>query len=224
LIESARRRAAAAVNFELTLLYWRIGVRIRKEILKEKRADYGRKIVTTLSAQLAVEYGNGFSRYNLSRMIQFGEYFPREEIVVTLSQQLGWSHFVAIFPVSDPLAREFYAELCRIERWSVRALRKKIAGMLFERTALSKKPEIIIKKELSDLRRSNQMTPDLVFHDPYILDFLELNDSYLEKDLEDAILRELQQFLLELGSGFSFIARQYRMQIDDDDFYLDLLF
>lgn len=224
LIESARHRAAAAVNFELTLLYWRIGVRIRKEILKEKRADYGDQIVVTLSRQLTSDYGNGYSEKNLWRMVQFAKQFPKEEIVVTLSQQLGWSHFVTIFPVSDPLARDFYAELCRLERWSVRELRGKIAGMLFERTAIAKKPEIVIKKELSDLHRTGRVTPDLVFRDPYILDFLRLNGAYSEKDLESMVLRELESFVLELGSGFSFTARQKRITVDGEDYYLDLLF
>jgi len=224
LIESARARAAAAVNAELTLLYWRIGKRIHDEILKGKRAQYGEEIVTTLSAELTTDYGKGFDVKNLWRMVQFACCFSNEKIVVTLSRQLNWSHFVAILPVEDPLAREFYAEMCRMERWSVRTLRKKIGSMLFERTALSKKPEKLARLELGKLRDEDKLTPDLVFRDPYLLDFLGLKGAYQEKDLEAAILRELEAFIMELGIGFTFVERQKRMVIDGEDFYLDLLF
>jgi len=156
-------------------------------------------------------------------MIQFSEVFP-EEIVVTLLRQLSWSHFLVLVPLKDPLQREFYAEMCRVERWSVRTLKKKIDSMLYERTAISRKPEEVIRHELANLREQDQLTPELVFRDPYVLDFLGLKDRYLEKDLKDAILRELESFLLELGVGFAFVARQRRIQIDDDDFYIDLLF
>src|SRR5581483_1432151 len=208
----------------LVLLYWRIGKRIRQDILKEKRAEYGEEIVATLSRQLTEEYGSGWSRHNLARMIQFAELFPDQNIVATLSQQLGWSHFKEIIPLDDELKRDFYAEMCRIERWSVRTLRQKIGGMLFERTALSKKPRELIRHELATLRAEDKLTPDLVFRDPYILDFLGLKDRYLEKDIEDAIMREMENFILELGVGFTFVSRQKRIQVDSDDFYLDLLF
>jgi predicted nuclease of restriction endonuclease-like (RecB) superfamily len=137
---------------------------------------------------------------------------------------LSWSHFVEIIPLKDDLQRNFYAEMCRIERWSVRTLREKISGMLFERTAISKKPEDLVKQEIAALRDEDKLTPDLVFRDPYFLDFLGLKDSYSEKDLETAILREMEGFILELGAGFSFVARQKRITVDDEDYYLDLLF
>jgi predicted nuclease of restriction endonuclease-like (RecB) superfamily len=114
--------------------------------------------------------------------------------------------------------------MCRIERWSVRMLRQKIGGMLFERTALSKKSEALVEHELAKLREGDTLTPDLVFRDPYFLDFLGLKDAYSENDLEAAILREMEQFILELGAGFTFVARQKRIVIDGEDFYLDLLF
>jgi len=157
-------------------------------------------------------------------MVRFAEAFPDEAIVATLSQQLSWSHIVALLPVKEPLAREFYAEMCRVERWSVRTLRQKIGGMLFERTALPRESEALIRQELASLRAEDRMSPNLVFRDPYLLDFLELSDTYSERDLESAILRELESFLLELGSGFSFVARQKRISVGGDDFYLDLLF
>lgn len=224
LIESARARVAATVNAELTLLYWQVGKRIREDVLKKGRAEYGQEIVVSLSRQLMPFYGEGFSSRNLFRMIRFSEYFPDEQIVSTLSAQLSWSHFVEIFLVKDSLAREFYAEMCRLERWNVRTLRKKIGGMLFERTALSRKPEKLVQLELAQLRKEDKLTPDLVFRDPYFLDFLGLKGAYQEKDLEAAILRELEAFIMEIGVGFTFVERQKRMVIDGEDFYLDLLF
>ncbi|HUG90583.1 MAG TPA: PDDEXK nuclease domain-containing protein, partial [Planctomycetaceae bacterium] len=201
-----------------------IGTRIREDILKQKRADYGEEIVSTVSAQLTAEFGRGFSRRNLFNMLRFAESFPGREIVQTLSAQLSWSHFVAILPLDDSLQRDFYAEMCRVERWSVRTLRQKIDGMLFERTALSKKPEKLVRQELARLRDEDRLTPDVVFRDPYFLDFLGLADTYAEKDLEAAILRELEAFILELGAGFAFVARQKRITVDGEDYYLDLLF
>jgi predicted nuclease of restriction endonuclease-like (RecB) superfamily len=161
---------------------------------------------------------------NLFRMIRFAEAFPDFEIVSALRTQLGWTHFRQIIALEDPLKRDFYAEMCRIENWNTRTLEKKIGGMLFERTALSKKPDKLIRRELAALRDEDKLTPDLVFRDPYFLDFLGLKDTYAEKDIEAAILREIESFILELGVGFCFVARQKRMQIDDRDYYLDLLF
>lgn len=224
MIAEARGQVAQATNVALTTLYWKIGQRLHRDILKEKRADYGKRIVASLGRHLTAEFGAGFGEKNLRRMIQFAEAFPDEEIVAALRRQLGWTHFKALIPIQDPLKRDFYAEICRVERWSTRTLVSKMDSMLYERTAISKRPEEVAKAELATLRTKGQLTPDLVFRDPYILDFLGLNDRYLEKDLEDAILRELETFLLELGNGFAFLARQRRIQIDSDDFYLDLLF
>ena len=224
LIQSTRTGLAQVVNSALLLLYWQVGQRIRSDVLKSRRATYGDEICSTLSNELAVEFGNGYSRPNLTRMIRFAEVFPNREVVVTLSLCLGWSHFVEIIYLKDRLQRNFYAEMCRIERWSVRTLRKKIGGMLLERTALSKKPDMLVQQELAKLREGDTLTPDLVFRDPYFLDFLGLRSAYSEKDLQEAILREMEQFILELGAGFTFVARQKRMVIDGEDFYLDLLF
>lgn len=224
LIEETRSAVAVTVNTAMTLLYWRIGKRICEDILGNERAGYGDEMVATLSQQLTTDYGRGFSEKSLRHMIVFSETFPELEIVSTLSRQLSWSHFKEIIYLKQPLQKEFYAEMCRVERWSVRTLRDKIASMLYERTALSRKPEALARTELESLREQDRMTPDLVFRDPYVLDFLDLKDSYSEKDLESAILREIESFLLELGAGFSFIARQKRMTVDGDDFYLDLLF
>ena len=224
MIEQTRAGVAQAINAGMTSLYWRIGKRIQNEILQGQRADYGKEIVATLSRQLASKFGTGFSEKNLRRMIQFAEVFPDPEIVVSLIRQLSWTHILVLIPLKEPLQREFYAEMCRVERWSVRTLRDKIGSMLYERTAISRKPEEIARAELAQLRADDQLAPALVFRDPYMLDFLGLNDRYLERDLEDAILREIETFLLELGDGFAFLGRQKRIQIDADDFYLDLLF
>ena len=224
LIATARQDVARQVNSALVLLYCRIGKRIRQDILREKRAEYGEQIVATLSKQLVKEFGSGFSRRNLFNMMRFAEVFRDEKIVHALSAQLGWTHFRQIIYLDDPLKRDFYTEMCRIERWSTRTLEKKIGGMLFERTALSKKPKELIRHELDSLRAEDKLTPDLVFRDPYFLDFLGLKDRYIEKDVEDAIMREMENFILELGVGFTFVARQKRIQIDNDDYYLDLLF
>jgi predicted nuclease of restriction endonuclease-like (RecB) superfamily/ribosomal protein L12E/L44/L45/RPP1/RPP2 len=224
LITEARQDVARQVNSALVLLYWRVGKRIRQDILKEKRAEYGKQILHTLSAKLVAEFGSGFTARNLANMVRFAEVFPDEKILHTLCAQLSWSHFRLIIYLDDDLKRDFYAEMCRLERWSVRTLEKKISGMLFERTALSKKPEKLIREELDSLRTEDKLTPDLVFRDPYFLDFLGLKDRYLEKDIEDAIMREMENFILELGIGFTFVARQKRIQVDNDDYYLDLLF
>ena len=201
-----------------------MGQRIRQDILKEKRAEYGEQIVSALSAQLEQEFGRGFGRRNLFRMVRFAEVFPDPKIVSALRTQLGWTHFREIIALDDPLKRDFYAEMCRLEGWSTRTLEKKIGSLLFERTALSGKPAKLAEMELKQLREEDRVTPDLIFRDPYILDFLGLKDAYAEKDLEAAILREMESFILELGVGFCFVARQQRMQIDDRDYYLDLLF
>ena len=224
LIDGARQRAAVAVNAELTLLYWQVGRRLHQKVLGAKRADYGQEIVSTVSRQLEASHGRGFSAKNLRHMLRFAQALQDERIVSTLSRQLSWSHLKELIYIDDALKRDFYLEIARLESWSVRQLRERLQTMLYERTALSRKPEETIQADLALLRQTQEVTPALLLKDPYVLDFLDLNDRYLEKDLEDAILREIEQFLLELGSGFTFVARQKRVQIDNDDFYIDLLF
>ena len=224
LIQSARQRTAQAVNAELTLLHWHIGLRIRTDILQQTRADYGERVVETLAQHLTQEFGRGYARRSLFNMIRFAEVFAEAQIVQTLSAQLGWSHFLELLPLDKPLQREFYAQMCLREGWSVRTLRAKINGKLYERTALADKPEEVVRRELAALRDEDRMTPDLVFRNPYVLDFLQLTGAYSEQDLETAILRDMEAFLLELGADFTFAARQKRMSVDGRDFYLDLLF
>lgn len=224
LVATAKQRAAAAINNEITLLYWQVGNRVRQEVLGGERADYGKQVIATLATELTAQYGKGWSKRNLAQMVKFAEVFTDTNIVQTLSAQLSWSHFVILCAIDAPLKRDFYTSMAVQERWSTRTLDERIGALLFERTAISKKPDETIVAELTELRVSGQYNKNLLLKDPYILDFLELNDRYLEKDLEDAILRDIEQFLLELGAGFTFVARQKRIQIDNDDFYIDLLF
>ncbi len=224
MIEEMRQGVATTVNAAMTMLYWHVGKRINDVILNSERAGYGTQILAIVSQELMRDYGNGFGEKNLRRMIQFSEVFPDENIVVSLIRQLSWTHLIALIPLDNQLQRDFYAEMCRLERWSVRTLRQKIDSMLYERTALSRKPEELARLELDALRDEDKLTPELVFRDPYLLGFLGLKDTYAEKDVEAAILRDMESFILELGVGFAFLERQKRITLDGDDFYLDLLF
>ena len=224
MITEARQVVSQTVNAGLTMLYWNIGKRINDEILGNERAEYGEQIVSNLSKRLTETYGKSYSEKNLRRIMQFSKTFNDPDIVASLMRQLSWTHFTLLLPLKSDLEREFYSQLCRIEKWSVRLLRKKIQSMLFERTAISQKPEELAKRELKALREEDQLSPDLVFRNPYILDFLGLKNAYMEKDLEQAILNKLELFLLELGRGFTFAERQKRMIIDGKDYKLDLLF
>jgi len=223
LIEETKSKVAVTVNSTLTLLYWQIGKRINDEVLKNKRAEYGEEIVYALSTQLIQEYGKGYTRRNLTNMVRFAQVFNDKKIGYALSTKFSWTHIRTFIYIEDTLKRDFYIEMCKVDNWSTRVLKNRIDSMLYERTALSKKPDELIAHELEELREGT-VTPSVILKDPYILDFLELNDRYLEVDLEDAILRDVEQFILELGVGFSFIARQKRIQIGNEDFKIDLLF
>lgn len=224
LIEESRQNVAQTVNSTLTVLYWKIGSRINSEVLQNKRAEYGKQIVATVSRQLVEKYGSGWDEKTIRHCLRSAETFSEELIISAMRRQLGWTHLKTIMYLKDELQREFYMEMCIMEKWSTRKLKEKIDGMLYERTAISKKPGQLIKQEIKDLREQDTLTPDLVFRDPYFLNFLGLKNTFSEKNLEDAILRELENFILELGQGFSFIERQKRMIIDGEDFKLDLLF
>ncbi len=200
LIEAACQQVAQTVNSGLVTLYWHVGRRIRQEILGEQRAAYGEQIVSALSKDSTAEHGHGFDRRNLFHMVRFAEVFPDEQIVYALRTQLTWTHFRELIAIEDPLKRKFYAEMCRLERWSTRTLQDQIKHLVYERTAVSKKPEGVIRVELDALRDEDRLTPDLVFRDPYFLDFLGLPEQYSERELERAILQELERFLLELGT------------------------
>ena len=222
IIEQTKQNVAISVNSSLTIMYWEIGNKINQDILKNQRAEYGKEIVVTLSRQLQDNFGKGFDEKNLRRMMQFANAIEKQK-VVTLSRQLSWSHFLALLPLQESLKIEFYAQMSIVQNWGVRTLRERIDSMLYERTALSKQPEELIKYELDNIKQE-KFSKNMILKDPYLLDFLEINDRYLEKDLEDAILRSIEQFIFELGVGFSFIERQKRIIIDGEDFKIDLLF
>jgi predicted nuclease of restriction endonuclease-like (RecB) superfamily len=224
LIESAKQHLSREFNLTYVLLNWHIGKRVNQVVLNEARAEYGKRMVKALASQLQAKYGRGYDQTSLSRMIKFAKVYPEEEIVATLSQQLSWSHIVKLITISDPLKRDFYAELCALESWSIRTFSKKINSMLYERTVLSKKPEDTIKKDLDNLKQTKTLTSDFVFHDPYFLDFAGLKQDYSEQDLENAILDELTKFIQEMGNDFCFVDRQKRMNAGSKDRYLDLLF
>lgn len=224
LIAESRHQVAVAVNSAMSMLYWQIGKRINEEVLQNQRAEYGKEIVVSLSRQLEIEYGKGWGEKQLRQCMKLASTFPEKEIVYTLCRQLSWSHLRLVMFIEQPLKRDFYIEMCKLEKWSVRTFQERINSMLYERTAISKKPELTIKNDLELLKNEQQISPDLVFRDPYFLDFLGLKDAYSEKDLETAILVELQKFITELGSDFAFMARQKRITIDNDDYYIDLLF
>jgi predicted nuclease of restriction endonuclease-like (RecB) superfamily len=224
LIEQSKQQLAVTVNATLSMLYWQVGKRINEEILQNQRAEYGKQIIQTLSLQLTEGYGSGWGEKQLRQCMQLAAVFVEKEIVYTLCRELSWSHIRLIMFMSDPLKREFYIEMCKLEKWSVRTFQDRIQSMLYERTAISKKPELTIQNDLDLLKNEQKLSPDLVFKDPYVLDFLGLKDTFSEKDLESSILAELQQFITELGSDFAFLARQKRITIDTTDYYIDLLF
>ena len=225
IIDTARSHVAATANYELTAMYWHIGDRINRDVLNNERAEYGKQIVSTLSTQLQQEYGTkGFDEKSIRRMMQFAQTFPDFQIVAPLARKLSWPHFQIVMPIKDALQREFYLTMAATERWSRRTLQAKIDGMLYERTAIATKPEELIKQELADLRDNETLSPDLVFKSPYFLEFTGLKGMYSERSLEDSLVAHLEQFIMELGNGFTFVERQKRMIIDGEDFYLDLLF
>ena len=215
---------AVTVNAELTLLYWTIGKRIHEEILGNERPEYGNQVIKSLSDTLTVHYGNGWSKRQLHHCLRIADVFPDIQIVHSLRAQLTWTHLRLIIAIENDLKRGFYIELCKHERWSSRQLMERINSMLYERTAISKQPEETIVNDLEQLRNQHTMSADLVFRDPYFLDFLGLSDAYSEKDLETSIIVELEGFIREMGSDFAFMARQKRITIDNRDYYIDLLF
>lgn len=213
LIEEARRTLARQANSSMVFLFWRIGQQVNGEILNHQRAEYGQKIVSTLATQLVTSYGRSFEARNLRRMMQFAELFPDFEIVSPLATQLSWSHVTEVLPLKTQEARLFYLGEAASRQLGKRELRHLISRKAYER------------KEIANAQLTETSAIPLdTFKDPYLLDVLGLHDGYLEADLEAAILRELERFILELGGGFTFVARQKRMIIGGEDFHLDLLF
>ena len=213
IIEQGKQQVVTQVNSVLTLTYWHIGKKINDYVLKNERAGYGKEIMPPVASKLVERYGKSFDLKNLYRMMQFAEKFQNLEIVVTLSRKLSWSHFVVLIPLKSHEQIIYYTEKIAEEKWSVRETRYQISRKAFERNEIA---TLQIEDKLSDITNT--------FKDPYFLDFLGLKDGYLEKDLEAAIIKELELFILELGKGFAFVERQKRIILDGKDFYLDLLF
>jgi predicted nuclease of restriction endonuclease-like (RecB) superfamily len=224
IIDGTRSRLATTVNAEVCLLNWNIGKRIKEDVLYNKRAEYGKEILKSLSVLLTEKYGRGWSFYKLQHCVRSAYTFSEDEIIYAVRTQLTWTHLRSLMSIDDDLKRSFYLEMARIEHWDTRTLDRKIDSMLYERTALSRKPEELIKKELLQIQSTNSLTPDIVFRSSYFLDTIGLADPYSEKDLEDAILLNLQSFIREMGNDFAFLERQKRITIDAVDYRIDLLF
>lgn len=224
IIDGARQRLATYANTEIVMTRWFVGDRIRKEILKERRAEYGKHVVETLSEQLTNHYGKGWSVKTLRHCLRAAETFTEDEIVSAARRQLSWTHIKSLIYVKDPLARQFYAEMCLKEHWDSRTLDSKIDKNLYLQTALSRRPEDVIRKELQEVKENNMLVPDMVFRSSYFLDMLGLPDAFSEKELESAIITQVEDFLKELGNNFTFVGRQKRITVDATDYYMDLLF
>lgn len=206
------------------MMNWRVGKRIKEDVLFNKRAEYGKQILKNLSVKLTERYGAGWGSEKLKHCVRSAYLFTEEEIGYAVRTQLTWTHLRAMFPIKDPLERQYYMEMCRIEHWDTRTLEEKIDGQLYQRTAISSRPEEVIKQELAELRETDSLNPDIVFRSTYFLDMLGLPDVFTEKDLENSILNQLLEFLKELGSDFTFVDRQKRITVDSEDYFIDLLF
>ncbi len=224
IIDNSRQRLAITINAEICMMHWQIGKRIKEDVLYNQRAEYGKQVVKNLAEQLTLRFGKGWSDRKLLHCIRAAYTFTEDEILYAVRTQLSWTHLRSLMYIDDKLKRQFYMEMSKIERWDTRLLDTKIDSMLYERTALSRKPEELIEKELDQIQSSNNLTPDAVFRSSYFLDAIGLSEVYSEKELEDAILLNLQTFIKEMGSDFAFLDRQKRITIDATDYYIDLLF
>lgn len=224
IIDSARKHLATYANSEIIMTNWQVGMRIKEDVLNNERAEYGKQVIKRLAIKLTEKYGKGWSYYKLQHCVRSAYTFTHDEIVYAVRTQLTWTHLRSLMGVEDPLARQFYAEMCAVEHWDTRTLDDKIDKNLYLQTALSRKPENVIRHELEKVKSKHQLVPDMVFRSSYFLDMLGLPDSFSEKDLETAILNQIEDFLKELGSDFCFIGRQKRITIDSTDYYMDLLF
>lgn len=224
IIDEARRHVATYVNVEAVMLKWHVGKRIKEDVLFNQRAEYGKEILKTLSEKLTEKYGAGWGLKSLQHCLRAAYTFSEDEIAYALRIQLSWTHLRSLMFMEDTLERQFYMEMCRIEHWDTRTLDEKIDSQLYQRTAISQRPEEVIKRELDELRNADMLNPDIVFRSTYFLDMLGLPDVFSEKDLENSILNQLLEFIKELGSDFTFVDRQKRITVDSEDYFIDLLF
>lgn len=224
IIDQVRYRVAVYVNSEASMMNWNVGKRIKEDVLLNKRAEYGQQVIKRLSKKLMLRYGAGWGFQKLQHCVRSAYIFSEDEIMYAVRTQLSWTHLRSLMAVENALARQFYMEMCRLEHWSTRTLDEKIESQLFERTAISRRPDDVIKAELEKVKENNELQPDLVFRSSYFLDLLGLPEVFSESDLETAILNQIQYFLKEFGSDFAFVDRQKRIPVDGIDYRLDLLF
>ena len=224
IIDETRTRVAVYVNAEVCMTNWQVGRRIKEDVLYNKRAEYGKQVLRNLSIRLTEKYGKGWSYSTLQHCVRAAYTFTEAEIVSAVRTQFSWTHLRSLMSITDPLARKFYMQMCHYEHWDTRTLDQKIDSQLYERTAISRRPEEVIRQTLADTEDKNTLVPDLVFRSSYFLDALGLPDIFSEKDLEGAIIAQMQEFLSEMGTDFAFLARQKRITVDATDYYIDLLF
>lgn len=224
IIDDARRHVATYVNVEACLMNWHVGKRIKEDVLYNQRAEYGKQVLKHLSEKLTERYGAGWGTEKLKHCVRSAYLFSEQEIMYAARTQLTWTHLRELMSLKDSLERQFYIEMCRIEHWDTRTLSNKIDSQLYQRTAISQRPEEVIKRELDELREADTLNPDIVFRSTYFLDMLGLPDVFSEKDLENSILNQLLEFIKELGSDFTFVDRQKRITVDSEDYFIDLVF
>ncbi len=224
IIDDVRGRIATYVNTGVCLTNWYVGKRIKEDVLYNQRADYGKQILKNIAKQLINKYGSGWGYEKLKHCVRSAYLFSEDEIRYATSTQLNWTHLRILMAVPDNLARQFYMEMCNIERWSTRTLEEKIDEQLYERTAISRRPEEVIKQELQKVRETHAVVPDLVFRSSYFLDMLGLPDMFSEEELETAVLNQVEEFMHELGSDFTLVERQKRITVDAVDYKMDLVF
>lgn len=220
ILESARNQVYSAANSAMVQAYWSIGKSITEQQGKSERAEYGKQLLQELSKQLTRDFGKGFTASNLRNMRQFYLTFPNR---YALRSNLSWTHYRMLMRVENEQARNFYLEECEKANWSTRQLERQINSFFYERLLSSHNKEAV-SSEILALEPGQK--PEDVIRDPYVLEFLGLkqNADFYEKDLESALIGELQNFLLELGRGFSFVARQKHIDLDGEHFYIDLVF
>ena len=224
IIDQARRHVATYVNVEACLMNWHVGKRIKEDVLYNQRAEYGKQILKNLSVKLTERYGTGWGTEKLKHCVRSAYLFSEDDIMYAARTQLTWTHLRSLMSLKDSLERQFYMEMCRIEHWDTRTLDEKIDSQLYQRTAISQRPEEVIRRELKELREEDTLNPDIVFRSTYFLDMLGLPDVFSEKDLENSILNQLLEFIKELGSDFTLVDRQKRITVDSEDYFIDLLF
>jgi predicted nuclease of restriction endonuclease-like (RecB) superfamily len=223
IIDNARTQVSVYVNAHASMTFWIVGKYIIDDMEYRTYSAYGQKILATLSQRLMARYGRGYSYSALTRMMKVARLYNDREMFATLSQTLTWSHFLELITIKDDTKRLFYQQMGIVQHWSVTQLRDKQDEMAYERSLIAVKPNDEIVKKLENI--SPQHTdPDVVLKSSYILDFLGLSGFYSEEELESAIAKQLENFILELGQGFAFLERQKRFTIDGTDYYLDLLF